>query len=167
MSQKVGHTGLAFARLWHHVDLAKDKRTLGRLASSIAVTLIGKHKPVYHPSQDCGDYVVVTNCQKLRVTGKKFEQKTYWSHSTKPGNLKLTTMESLVDNKGYGEVLKRAVKGMLPRNRLRKVRLDRLKVFDGSEHPYGDNITAYALKQPVILKKLEKHKLRTAVSQEA
>lgn len=167
MSQRVGHTGLAFARLWHHVDMAKDKRTLGRLASSIAITLIGKHKPVYHPSQDCGDYVVVTNCQKLRVTGKKFEQKTYWSHSTKPGNLKLTTMEKVVENKGYGEVLKRAVKGMLPRNRLRKVRLERLKVFDGSEHPYGDNITAFALKQPEIMKKLEKQKLRTSISQEA
>lgn len=167
MSQKVGHTGLAFARLWHHVDLAKDKRTLGRLASSIAITLIGKHKPVYHPSQDCGDYVVVTNCQRLRVTGKKFEQKTYWSHSTKPGNLKLTTMQTVVENKGFGEVLKRAVKGMLPRNRLRKIRLERLKVFDGTEHPYRDNITAFALKQPVILKKAEKQKLRTSISQEA
>ena len=92
MSQKLGHTGLAFARLWHHVDVAQDKRTLGRLASSIALTLMGKHKPVYHQSQDSGDYVVVTNCQQLRVTGKKFEQKTYWSHSQKPGHLKLTTM---------------------------------------------------------------------------
>ncbi|CAG61928.1 uncharacterized protein GVI51_L04037 [Nakaseomyces glabratus] len=167
MSQKVGHTGLAFARLWHHVDLAKDKRTLGRVASSIAVTLIGKHKPVYHPSQDCGDYVVVTNCQKVRITGKKFEQKTYWSHSTKPGNLKLTTMKTMAENKGYGELLKKAVSGMLPKNRLRKVRLARLKVFDGAEHPYGDNFTAYALKQPKVQKLIESRQERTQVSQEA
>lgn len=144
MSQKIGHTGLAFARMWHHVDLAKDKRTLGRVASQIAISLMGKHKPVYHASADCGDYVVVTNCQNLRVTGNKFTQKTYWSHTSRPGSLKLTTMEDLVANKGYSEVLKKAVSGMLPKNKLRKVRLARLKVFDGSEHPYKTNITAYA-----------------------
>ncbi|QLG72753.1 hypothetical protein HG535_0D04620 [Zygotorulaspora mrakii] len=150
MSQKLGHTGIAFARLWHHVDLARDKRTLGRLASAIAITLIGKHKPVYHQSQDCGDYVVVSNCQALRVTGKKFEQKTYWSHSSKPGQLKLRTMEKVVADKGYGEILKKAVSGMLPKNRLRKSRLERLKVFDGGEHPYKQNITAFAYEQPQV-----------------
>lgn len=155
MSQKLGHTGLSFARLWHHVDVAQDKRTLGRLASSVALTLMGKHKPVYHPSQDCGDYVVVTNCQNLRVTGKKFQQKTYWSHSTKPGHLKLNTMETVAANKGYGEILKKAVSGMLPKNKLRKARLERLKVFDSSENPYSNNITAYVDQQPVVLKKLE------------
>lgn len=158
MSQKVGHTGLAFARLWHHVDLAADKRTLGRLASAIAITLIGKHKPVYHQSQDCGDYIVVTNCQRLRVTGKKMEQKTYWSHSQKPGHLKLTPMEKVVADKGYGEVLKKAVSGMLPKNKLRKTRLERLKVFDGSEHPYKQNITAFVYDQPYVLATLEKSK---------
>ena len=116
MSQKLGHSGLAFARLWHHVDVAQDKRTLGRLASAIAMTLIGKHKPVYHQSQDSGDYVVVTNCQALRVTGKKLQQKHYWSHSGKPGHLKLTPMEKVIADKGYGETLKRAVSGMLPKN---------------------------------------------------
>lgn len=159
MSQKVGHTSLAFARLWHHVDLAKDKRTLGRLASAIAITLIGKHKPVYHQSQDCGDYVVVTNCQSLRVTGKKFEQKKYWSHSTKPGHLKLTPMEKVVADKGYGEVLRRAVSGMLPKNKLRKPRLERLKVFDGADHPYKQNITAFAYEQPYVQAALEKAKV--------
>ncbi|EDO14839.1 hypothetical protein Kpol_364p11 [Vanderwaltozyma polyspora DSM 70294] len=148
MSQKIGHSALSFARLWHHVDLAKDERTLGRLASSIAITLMGKHKPVYHPSDDCGDYVVVTNCQLLKVTGRKFDEKTYWSHSGKPGHLKLTPMNRLVENKGFNEALKKAVKGMLPRNKLRKVRLERLKVFDGSEHPYKNNITAFAYEQP-------------------
>lgn len=155
MSQKLGHTGLAFARLWHHVDVAQDKRTLGRLASSIALTLMGKHKPVYHQSQDSGDYVVVTNCQQLRVTGKKFEQKTYWSHSQKPGHLKLTTMQKMAENKGYGELLRKAVSGMLPKNKLRKPRLQRLKVFDGSEHPYTNNIAAFVDQQPKILKKLK------------
>lgn len=158
MSQKIGHTGLAFARLWHHVDLTKEKRSLGRLASAIAITLIGKHKPVYHPSQDCGDYVVVTNCQALRVTGKKFEQKTYWSHTTRPGSLKLITMERLVANKGYGEVLKKAVSGMLPKNKLRKQRLERLKVYDGTENPYTKNFTALAIQQPQLRDRLKGHK---------
>ncbi|AQZ16696.1 MRPL23 (YOR150W) [Zygosaccharomyces parabailii] len=150
MSQKLGHSGLAFARLWHHVDVAQDKRTLGRLASAIAMTLIGKHKPVYHQSQDSGDYVVVTNCQALRVTGKKLQQKHYWSHSGKPGHLKLTPMEKVIADKGYGETLKRAVSGMLPKNKLREVRLQRLKVFDGSEHPYAHNISALSLKKPQL-----------------
>lgn len=158
MSQKVGHSGLAFARLWHHVDLARDQRTLGRLASSIAITLIGKHKPVYHPSQDSGDYVVVTNCQRLKMTGTKFDHKTYWTHTSRPGSLKLTTMKRTASDKGYGELLKKAVSGMLPKNKLRKVRLDRLKVFDGSEHPYQQNITAFAFQQPIVKKKLQEGK---------
>lgn len=157
MSQKIGNTSLAFARLWHHVDLAHDERTLGRLASSIATTLMGKHKPVYHPSADVGDYVVVTNCKYLRVTGNKLQQKHYWSHSTRPGSLKLTPMNKVIEDKGYGEVLKRAVSGMLPKNKLRKVRLERLKVFDGSEHPYKQNITALAVQQPDIMKILNEN----------
>lgn len=93
---------------------------------------------------------MVTNCQKMRVTGKKFEQKTYWSHSGRPGQLKLQTMEKVVADKGFGEVLKKAVSGMLPKNKLRKQRLDRLKVFDGSETPYKQNITAFAHEQSSI-----------------
>ncbi|KAG0669031.1 54S ribosomal protein L23, mitochondrial [Maudiozyma exigua] len=150
MSQKIGHTGLSFARLWHHVDLAHEQRSMGRLATSIATTLMGKHKPVYHESQDMGDYVVVTNCQLLKTTGKKMAQREYWSHTTRPGSLKLIPMDTMAANKGYGELLKRAVSGMLPKNRLRKVRLERLKVFNGSEHPYKQNITAYAVEQPKI-----------------
>lgn len=154
MSQKIGHTGLSFARIWHHVDAGKDQRSLGRLATSIATVLIGKHKPVYHPTQDCGDYVIVTNCRNLRITGKKFEQKTYWSHTGRPGSLRLTPMNVVADNKGYGELLRRAVSGMLPKNRLRKVRLERLKVFDGDENPYKDNIVAFASQQTEVKKKL-------------
>ncbi|CCK68833.1 mitochondrial 54S ribosomal protein uL13m KNAG_0B03920 [Huiozyma naganishii CBS 8797] len=147
MSQKIGHTGLAFARIWHHVDITKDERTLGRLASAIATTLIGKHKPVYHPTQDCGDYVVVTNCQDIKTTGKKMEQRTYWTHSSRPGSLKLKPMERLAAEKGYGELLRKAVSGMLPKNRLRKIRLDRLKVSDGPDSPYLHNILAFASEQ--------------------
>lgn len=164
MSQKIGHSSLAFARLWHHVDLARDKRSLGRLASAIAITLIGKHKPVYHQSQDCGDYVVVSNCQRLRVTGKKFEQKTYWSHSSKPGHLKLRTMEKVVADKGFGEIIKKAVSGMLPKNKLRKPRLERLKVFDGADHPYKQNITAFVYDQPYVQSKLKQLKASEEVN---
>lgn len=155
MSQKIGHSAVSFARLWHHVDVAKEERTLGRLASSIAITLMGKHKPIFHATDDCGDYVVVTNCQQLKVTGNKFEDKKYWSHSGKPGHLKLKPMSKIVSDKGFNEVLRRAVHGMLPRNKLRKIRLDRLKVFDGSENPYDQNITAFAYEQSNILRQLK------------
>ncbi|CCH60687.1 hypothetical protein TBLA_0D01790 [Henningerozyma blattae CBS 6284] len=152
MSQKLGHTGLAFARTWHHVDLTKEPRSLGRLATNIATTLMGKHKPVYHQSQDMGDYVVVTNCQHLKVTGNKLKQKQYWKHTGRPGSLQLKPMETVIKEKGYGEILRKAVHGMLPRNRLRKIRLERLKVFDGSEHPYKNNILAFAYEQKTLKK---------------
>ena len=115
-------------------------RILGRLATSIAVTLMGKHKPIYHPSTDCGDYVVAKNCQDFAVTGKKLDQHLYYSHSTKPGHLKTITMRNLRNKKGGGEILRRAVSAMLPKNRLRKVRLERLKTFEGEEHSYSANI---------------------------
>ncbi|GMM34796.1 mitochondrial 54S ribosomal protein YmL23 [Saccharomycopsis crataegensis] len=158
MSQKIGRTGIAFARLWHSVDVAKDERTLGRLASSIATTLMGKHKPVYHPTIDCGDYVVVTNCNRLKVSGNKMQEKEYWSHSTKPGNLKLVTMEKMAADKGFGELLRKAVSGMLPKNKLRKVRLERLKLFDDSEHPYKQNFIAHWDQQAQVQKILQQQK---------
>lgn len=144
MSQRIGNSTLALSRVWHHVDVAADERTLGRLASSIALTLQGKHKPTFSPNRDHGDYVVVTNCAHLKVTGSKLQDKTYWSHTTRPGSLKLVPMERMITNKGYGEILRRAVKGMIPKNKLRLVRMDRLKVFDGDEHPYKENLIAYA-----------------------
>lgn len=153
--RRTNQTGIAFARVWHHVDVAKEDRTLGRLASAIATTLMGKHKPVYHPSMDCGDYVVVTNCAQLQVTGNKLKQKNYWSHSNKPGQLKLTPMENMAENKGYHELLRRAVSGMLPKNRLRKLRLDRLKAFDDSEHPYKQNFVGRWQDKAKIKKLLE------------
>lgn len=120
-------TRLAYARAWHHVDVGTDPRSLGRVASSIALFLMGKHKPIYDPSTDCGDYVVAVGCHDLRTTGKKRQQKLYYTHNTRPGSLKSMTMEKMVEKWGGGEVLRRAVKGMLPKNRLQDKRLARLK----------------------------------------
>lgn len=88
---------------------------------------MGKHKPIWDPSTDCGDYVVATGCSDVLVTGKKMQQKKYYRHSTRPGSLKEISMEGLVRKWGGGEVLKKAVRGMLPKNRLRDDRLNRLK----------------------------------------
>jgi large subunit ribosomal protein L13 len=101
---------------------------------------MGKHKPIYHPSTDCGDYVVATNCAALHTTGKKLDQHLYYRHSTKPGHLKTATMRDVMEKKGGGEVLRRAVSAMLPKNRLRGVRLERLKVFEGEGHAYKRNV---------------------------
>ena len=88
---------------------------------------MGKHKPIWDPSTDCGDYVVATGCNDVFVTGKKMQQKKYYRHTTRPGSLKVINMQSMVRKWGGGEVLKRAVRGMLPKNRLRDPRLERLK----------------------------------------
>lgn len=88
---------------------------------------MGKHKPIWDPSTDCGDYVVATGCNDVLVTGKKKEQKMYYKRTTRPGVMKSLSMESMIRKWGGGEVLKRAVRGMLPKNRLRDKRLDRLK----------------------------------------
>ena len=100
--------------------------SLGRLASRIAVILMGKNKPIWDPSTDCGDYVVVTNCAALYTTGNKKWQKTYYRHNTKPGSLRSVTMDVLMAKFGGSEVLRRAGSGMLPKNRLRDKRLARL-----------------------------------------
>lgn len=156
MSQRIGNAVLALTRVWHHVDVAADSRTLGRLASQIAITLQGKHKPTYTPNRDHGDYVVVTNCAHLKITGNKLKDKTYWHHTSRPGTLNLIPMERMIANKGYGEILKRAVKGMIPKNKHRLVRMDRLKVFDGDEHPYKENLIAFADEMKEVRAKMAK-----------
>lgn len=166
MSQRIGNSAVALTRVWHHVDVAADPRTLGRLALSIALTLQGKHKPTFSPNRDHGDYVVVTNCAHMKVTGRKMQQRTYWSHTTRPGSLKLVPMERMIANKGYGEIIRRAVKNMIPKNKLRLVRMDRLKLFDGDEHPYKDNLIAFADEVPEMKEKLaalEKREAETAL----
>ncbi|TKA66323.1 hypothetical protein B0A55_08347 [Friedmanniomyces simplex] len=140
MSQFTGQTRLAYSRTWHAVNLSHDPRPLGRLASAIAIALMGKHKPIYDPSTDCGDYVVALGCHDLKVTGKKLVQKKYYTHTTRPGSLKSMSMERMMAKWGGGEILRRAVRGMLPKNRLRDDRMARLKCFEGQAHPYKENI---------------------------
>ncbi|BGP22438.1 50S ribosomal protein l13 [Rhodotorula toruloides] len=133
----VGNTALAYARAWRGVDA--DGQILGRLATRIAIVLMGKHKPIYDPATDCGDYVVVTNCDKIRVTGKKAEQKVYRHHTMFPGGLKTITYKTMME-KNPEQIIRKAVSGMLPKNRLREPRLERLKIFTGTETPYDANI---------------------------
>ena len=104
---------------------------------------MGKNKPIWDPSTDCGDYVVAVGCTDLHTTGKKRFQKQYYTHTTRPGSLKQMSMDHMFEKWGGGEVLRRAVRGMLPKNRLRDKRLDRLKVFEGTDHPYRKNIVRF------------------------
>jgi large subunit ribosomal protein L13 len=104
---------------------------------------MGKHKPMWDPSTDCGDYVVVTNCAALYVTGQKKWRKTYYRHNTRPGSLRSITMDVLMGKFGGAEVLRKAVSGMLPKNRLRSKRLARLKAFEGDAHPYKSNLVRF------------------------
>ena len=111
-------------------------QTLGRLASEISRLLRGKHKPRFVPHLDGGDYVIVINADKITLTGQKLQQKMYYRHSGYPGGLKSITAADLLEKKPT-EVLKLAVKGMLPRNKLRAVMLKNLKIYAGTEHPHG------------------------------
>jgi large subunit ribosomal protein L13 len=121
-------------RRWWVVD-ARDQ-TLGRLATRIAVLLEGKHKPIYSPHLDTGDHVVVVNAEKVRVTGNKLRLKTYYRHSNYPGGLKAETLETLLGRKPE-LVIERAVKGMLPQNRIGRAMFRKLKVYRGAEHPHA------------------------------
>ncbi len=120
-------------RNWYLVD-ATDK-TLGRLASEIARRLRGKHKPEFTPHVDTGDYIVVVNAQKIRVTGNKLRDKTYYHHTGYIGNLKSINLEKLLD-KAPERVLQTAVKGMLPMNPLGRAMFKKLRVFAGPEHSH-------------------------------
>ena len=120
-------------RDWYVVDA--ENKTLGRLATQIADILRGKRKPTYTPHVDVGDFVVVINAEKVHVTGKKREDKRYWRHSGYPGGIRSRTLGEMLDRRPE-EVLRRAVKGMLPRNRLARMQLKKLKVYAGPEHPH-------------------------------
>ena len=119
-------------REWQVVDAAGQ--TLGRLASQVANLLMGKHKPVYAPHIDTGDYVVVINAAKVKVTGRKAEQKIYYRHSGYPGGLKSPTFKEVFSNHPT-RVIEHAVRGMLPKNRLGRAMFKKLKVYPGSEYP--------------------------------
>ena len=120
-------------RQWWVVD-ASDQ-TLGRLATRIATLLEGKHKPIYSPHIDTGDHVVVVNAGKVKVTGNKLIQKRYYRHSGYPGGLKEESLQALLARKPE-LVIERAVKGMLPQNRLGRAMIKKLKVYGGSDHPH-------------------------------
>ena len=120
-------------RDWYVVDA--EGRTLGRLATEIARRLRGKHKPEYTPHVDTGDYIVVINAEKVRVTGTKLKDKMYHRFTGYVGNLKSESLETLLD-RAPERVLELAVKGMLPRNPLGRLMLKKLKVVRGAEHPH-------------------------------
>ena len=120
-------------RRWYVVDAADE--TLGRVASRIAHVLEGKHKPTYSPNLDSGDHVIVLNASKIAVTSNKRESKLYIRHSGYPGGFKEETLGHLLERRPE-EVIRRAVKGMLPRNRLGVQQLRKLKVYAGTDHPH-------------------------------
>ncbi|MGD1992006.1 MAG: 50S ribosomal protein L13 [Anaerolineae bacterium] len=120
-------------REWFVVDA--EGQTLGRLATQVAHVLRGKHKPSYSPSVDVGDYVIVLNADKVHVTGRKLDQKMYYRHSGYPGNLKRIPLREALE-RNPTRVFELAVRGMLPKNRLGRKMLKKLKVYAGPEHPH-------------------------------
>ena len=118
---------------WYVID--GQEKILGRLASEIAGRLRGKHKPIYTPHLDTGDFVIVVNAEKIRLTGNKLANKVYYRHSGYPGGLTETTAGKLLQEKPE-DVLKIAVRGMLPKNTLGRAMLKKLKIYKGPEHPH-------------------------------
>jgi large subunit ribosomal protein L13 len=131
-------------REWHIIDASDE--VLGKLSTRVAKLLSGKHKPLYAPNMDVGDFVVVVNAGKVRFTGNKLKQKMYYSHSGYPGGLKTERLEELQEK--YPErIIEHAVKGMLPRNKLNAKMMKRLRIYLGAENPYGKAPTAVAAKE--------------------
>jgi len=120
-------------REWFLVNA--EGKTLGRLASEIAQVLRGKHKPIYTPHLDCGDFVIVVNAEKVRVTGRKLDQKMYYRHTGYPGGIKSISLRNQLQ-KHPERVLEAAVRGMLPKNRLGRKMFKKLKVYAGNSHPH-------------------------------
>lgn len=121
-------------RKWYVIDA--EGKTLGRLAAEVAKILRGKHKPTYTPHVDTGDHVVIVNAEKVELTGKKLDQKTYFRHSGYPGGTTFTTARKMLQDKPE-RVLEHAIKGMLPKNRLGRQMYGKLKVYRGPEHPHA------------------------------
>lgn len=120
-------------RSWYVVD-ASDQ-VLGRLATQVAMRLRGKHKPTFTPHLDTGDFIIVVNAEKVRLTGRKWDQKTYYRHSGYTGGIKSITAKKLLD-KQPEDLVRTAVRGMLPKNRLGRQLLKKLKVYAGPDHPH-------------------------------
>lgn len=121
-------------RKWYVVDATG--KTLGRLAAKVAAVLRGKHKPTFTPHIDCGDYVIVINAEKIRLTGKKLDKKIYFRHSGYLGGVKQFTARWMIENRPT-RVIELAVWGMLPKNRLGRKMFRKLKVYAGPEHPHA------------------------------
>jgi len=121
------------SRDWYVID-ASDQ-VLGRLASQVAMRLRGKHKPIFTPHVDTGDFIIVINADKVQLTGRKNDQKMYWRHSGYPGGIKGVSARRLLETKPE-ELIRQAVRGMLPKNRLGRKLLKKLKVYAGAEHPH-------------------------------
>ncbi|HEX5558540.1 MAG TPA: 50S ribosomal protein L13 [Gaiellales bacterium] len=121
-------------RHWYVVDA--EAKTLGRLATQIADVLRGKDKPAYTPHVDTGDFVIVVNAEKVHVTGQKLDQKIYYRHSGYPGGLRTRTLREQLERRPE-EVLRKAVKGMLPKNKLASGQLRKLKIYAGPDHPHA------------------------------
>lgn len=120
-------------RKWFVVDA--EGQTLGRLAAEVAKVLRGKHKPTFTPHVDTGDYVIVVNAAKVKVTGKKLVQKTYFRHSGYPGGAKFTQLGHMIENRPE-RVVEMAIRGMLPKNKLGEQMYRKLNVYAGAEHPH-------------------------------
>ena len=121
-------------RKWYVVDAADQP--LGRLASKVAHVLRGKHRPEFTPHVDTGDYVIDVNAEKVKLTGRKREQKTYYRHTGHPGGIRSITAGKLLESSHADRVVMSAIKGMLPKNRLARQMMTKLKVYAGKEHPH-------------------------------
>ena len=121
-------------RKWYVIDA--EGQTLGRLSSEIAKILRGKNKPTFTPHVDTGDNVIVINAEKIKVTGKKMDQKIYYKHSDYPGGMRETTLKEMLDKKPT-DVITLAVKGMLPKGPLGRTMIEKLHVYAGAEHPHA------------------------------
>jgi large subunit ribosomal protein L13 len=122
---------------WHLIDA--DGLVLGRLATRVAMILRGKNKPVYTPNTDTGDFVVIVNAEKIRLTGKKLEEKAYYHHTGYPGGIKKEMAKDIM-KKAPERIIMSAVRGMLPKNTLGREQLSKLKVYSGTDHPHqGQN----------------------------
>ena len=131
--------GAEIEKRWQVVDA--EGQTLGRLATQVAGLLMGKHKPVYSPHLDMGDFVIIVNAEKVRVTGNKMEDKKYYRHTGYMGGLKTTNLGTMME-RHPDRVLRLAVRGMLPRNRLARHVLRHLKVYAGPDHPHQAQVNA-------------------------
>ena len=139
--------GAEIEKLWHVLDA--DGQTLGRLATQVASLLMGKHKPTYSRHLDMGDYVVVVNAEKIRLTGNKLQNKKYYRHTGYMGGIRETTLGTMLQRRP-GRVVELAVRGMLPRNRLGQRLYRHLKVYAGPDHPHEAQVTASRKRQAAV-----------------